>query len=407
MANFFTKWFNKEQPPKQTNVQIMHETRTGFSSWNQSAYENDVFRSAVDSIAKHAAKLKPIHIIDGHEGDKVMNLLLQKRPNPYMNTYDMLYKVATHYLIHNNAFIYIQRDDLGNPVAFYPIRGNSIEFGTNHQGMLLVKFVFQDGSDVYLPYADIIHIRRHFNDNQLLGDSNSALYSLLDVSHKQSEGIVKSIELGASIRGIVKFTGISNDEALREKKDRFTRDYLTLNNTGGVISIDDKVEYTNIDSKPITVDKDQLKAIDEKIYNYLGINQKIVAGNFTEDEFNSFYESSIEPLAIQFSLEFTDKCFTQIELMNGNEITFDNQDLQFRSNESKLRYISALLPAGILTINQALTILNLPTVEDEIGDKRLQTLNYVDMKKANQYQLGEDSENERNTNSNDPDGTEK
>lgn len=403
MANFFTKWFNKDEPPAQTNVEVMHDTRTGFTNWNHSAYENDVFRGAVDSIARHGAKLKPLHIVDGQEGNKALNLLLQKRPNQYMNTYDMLYKVITHYFIYNNAFIYIQRDEAGNATAFYPIRGTSIEFGTNGAGELLVKFVFQDGSDVYIPYADIIHLRRHYNDNQLLGDSNSALESLLGVSHKQNEGIVKSIELGASIRGVVKFSGIANDQALKEKRDRFTKEYLTLNNSGGVISIDAKDEYTNIDSKPIAIDEKQLQAIENKIYNYLGIHRNIVSGNFTEDEFNSFYESIIEPLAKQFSLEFTYKLFTNIELLNGNEIMFDNQDLQFRSNESKLKYITALMPSGVITINQALEILNLPQIEDELGDKRLQTLNYVDMKQANKYQLGEEP-NERTKNSNDSNG---
>ena len=46
----------------------------------------------------------------------------------------------------------------------------------------------------------------------------------------------------------------------------------------------------------------------------------------------------------------------------------------------------------ITTVNQALEILNLPSVPD--GDKRLQTLNVVDAAKANKYQLGENQERE-------------
>ena len=49
--------------------------------------------------------------------------------------------------------------------------------------------------------------------------------------------------------------------------------------------------------------------------------------------------------------------------------------------------IKELVPYGILTINQALEILNLPAVED--GDRRLQTLNVVNAQKADQYQIGE------------------
>ena len=44
------------------------------------------------------------------------------------------------------------------------------------------------------------------------------------------------------------------------------------------------------------------------------------------------------------------------------------------------------MPLGLLTINQALEILNMPGVED--GNRRIQTLNVVDASKANEYQLG-------------------
>ena len=42
------------------------------------------------------------------------------------------------------------------------------------------------------------------------------------------------------------------------------------------------------------------------------------------------------------------------------------------------------MPMGLLTINQALEILNLPSVTD--GDKRLQALNMIDAKQAEKYQ---------------------
>ena len=43
------------------------------------------------------------------------------------------------------------------------------------------------------------------------------------------------------------------------------------------------------------------------------------------------------------------------------------------------------MPMGLLTVNQALEILNLPSVPD--GDRRIQSLNYVDADKAEEYQL--------------------
>ena len=56
------------------------------------------------------------------------------------------------------------------------------------------------------------------------------------------------------------------------------------------------------------------------------------------------------------------------------------------SNKTKVELIKELVPLGLLTVNQALEVLNLPSVPD--GDRRLQTLNVVDAAMANDYQLG-------------------
>ena len=65
---------------------------------------------------------------------------------------------------------------------------------------------------------------------------------------------------------------------------------------------------------------------------------------------------------------------------------FESSRLQFASNATKTNLIKELMPYGLLTINQALEILNLPAVED--GDRRLQTLNVVNADKADEYQTG-------------------
>lgn len=146
------------------------------------------------------------------------------------------------------------------------------------------------------------------------------------------------------------------------------------------------MSYSPINSNPVNIDSEQIRAIQTKIYNYLGISEKIVNSSYTEDEWCAFYESTVEPIAVQLSLEFTRKIFTEREQAFGNRIIFESSRLQFASNSTKVNVIKELVPYGILTINQALEILNLPAVED--GDRRLQTLNVVNAQKADQYQIG-------------------
>lgn len=236
-----------------------------------------------------------------------------------------------------------------------------------------------------LPYSEVIHLRRHYNENDLLGDPNTALTPALELAHTQNEGIMHSIKNSANIRGILHFTQILAPEKLKEEKDRFMADYLSISNDSGVVATDQKAEYTPIEAKAVAVDKDQTNATKTMIYNYLGISESIVNSSYTEDEWAAFYESVIEVIATQMSLEFTRKIFTDREQAFGNSVMFESGRLQFSSNLTKLRLINTLVPYGLLTVNQALEILNLPSVPE--GDRRYQTLNVVDADQASQYQL--------------------
>ena len=389
MANLFTKLFSKKKEPESPQRVELLSSGQAFSAWNGNAYSNDVYRAAVDSIARNAAKLRGLHVIRTDNqgkaaGDDRLNRLLQTEPNPYMNAYDLLYKLITHYYLYNNAFALLQRDNRGGITAIYPLNPNYAEFLLDRRGMLLIKFVFPSGRDVILDYRDVIHIRRNFNENDLLGDNNAALWPVLQLAHTQNEGMEAAIKSGAYIRGIMKIPAIIKQEDLKEARDRFVNDFMSLDNTGGVAAIDNRFDYIPLDHKGYSVDPDQLKEIKDRVYSYLGISEAIVNSSYDEDQWAAFYESVLEPLAVLLSLEFTRKIFNDRERLHGNEIIFESGRMQFTSNQTKIKLIETLMPYGLLSINQALDILNLPSVAD--GEKRLQTLNVVDSEQAAAYQ---------------------
>lgn len=96
-------------------------------------------------------------------------------------------------------------------------------------------------------------------------------------------------------------------------------------------------------------------------------------GNYTEDQWNAFYESTIEPLAVQMSLEFTCKLFTDREIGHGNEIVFEANRLQYASVRTKLGLVQ-LVDRGIMTPNQLAEVFNLPPVPGgDVPIRRLDT----------------------------------
>src|SRR5699024_6090904 len=386
------------EPVETHRAEVMAGNST-FTPFSGNAYESDIYRAAIDAIARNAAKLKGKHIIYSKQnnkretGDQHLNRILNVRPNPYMSAYDLIYKLVTHYYLHNNAYAFLQKDDRGNLQAIYPLSPVNVEFVTDPSNEMYLHFLFASGDEVTLHMSEVLILRRFYNSNDLLGDSNTAIMPALDLAHTQNEGLEQSIKKSANIRGILKYNQILNEKDLKKIKDQFVEDYFSMQNQGGVAVLDQKVDYTPIDMKSVTIDDGQLESVKKKIYEYLGISESIVNSTYSEDEWAAFYESVIEPLSLQFSLELTEKLFTEREQAFGNRIIFESNRLQFASNESKTRLLKELVPLGLLTINQSLEILNLPPVED--GDKRLQTLNVVNADKADEYQTG-GKEDERN-----------
>lgn len=359
-----------------------------FSQFNGDAYSNDIYRSAVDTIARHIAKLTGKHVNDTKNFNNYrINRILQHRPNPYMSGYDFLYKIATQYYLYNNAFILIQKDDRGNLTGLFPLTPNSVEYVVDGAGEMYLKFLFNDGEVVHFHISEVAVLRRHFNSNELLGDNNDAIMNALQLAHTQSEGMNEAIKNSAQIRGILKYNQTLSDSKLKEKKDAFMNDYLSMSNNGGIIPLDAMLEYTPLKVTDVQIDTSQMEVVKKKIYDYLGINEDIVTGKYDENLWQAFYESTIEPFAIQLSSELTDKIFTEREQAFSNRIIFESSKLQYASNQSKSNMIKELLPLGLLTINEARDLMNLSAVED--GDERIQSLNYIEKTLAKNYQMGD------------------
>lgn len=402
MGGFLKKFFSNKSFSKteMKQTEVMSGSPAIFTPFSGDAYESDIYRAAVDAIARNAAKLKPTHIVtmrgERKDGDNQLNRILQVRPNPYMTTYDMIYKLVTHYYLYNNAFAYLQKDDKGYLTGIYPLRPLNMEYLTDPTNELYCKFYFMGGKEVTLSYGEVFTIRRFFNSNDLLGDTNTAIVPTLNLAHTQSEGLENSIKANATIRGILKYNQVLSPAKLKEEKEAFINDYLSVSNNGGIAAVDSKAEYIPLELNPVNIDEKQLQAVKQKIYDYLGISVNIVNSVYNENEWAAFYESVIEPLAVQFSLELTDKLFTPREQAFGNSILLEANRLQFASNTTKTNILKELMPLGLFTVNQALEILNLPAVAD--GDRRVQTLNVVSTDIVDQYQMQKKggNRNERN-----------
>ena len=193
----------------------------------------------------------------------------------------------------------------------------------------------------------------------------------MNVISTTDQGIIKAVKNSGVIRWLLKYNSSLRPEDLRKNVKQFTEDFLSTENEGGAAGVDSKAEAQQIDPKDYVPNAAQMDRTTQRIYSFFNTNEKIVQSNFNEDEWNAYYESEIEPIAMQLSNEFTRKLFTRRERGFGNKIIFAANNLQYASMNTKLG-LQAMVDRGAMTPNEWREVLNLPPVED--GDKPLRRL---------------------------------
>ena len=387
---------SSEIPQTATEVKVLDDSKAVFTPYKGDFHDDIDIRACVDAIARNGAKMHPRHIrnFNGKMEDLKDNLykLLAKQPNEIQDAYKFYYQVITNLELYNDSFVYIQRDKDLKVTGLYPLdftEGKLYEF----QGKLWVKFKFGRSKERFVPYDSCIHLTRFVGKDGLFGGSTLPIIKTLSIKHVIDEGIINAIKTTQHIKGIIKSTkAMLKPEDVKKMRDQFVADFIKYGDKSGIGGLDATTDFTPVKLDPQTASDSQVKIFDNKILSYFGVNENIIQSKYSEDEWNAFYESVLEPIGLQMSLEFTNKIFTPTEKNFGNEILFESNRLQYASNNTKinlLRYAN-----NIMTINELREIFNLAPVED--GYVRMQDLNHVSSDIANDYQLGGDEENEGN-----------
>ena len=112
-----------------------------------------------------------------------------------------------------------------------------------------------------------------------------------------------------------------------------------------------------------------MKLIEQNVYQYFMINEDVLQNKAYGDAWSAFYEGAIEPFSIQFSEVMTKMLFTLTEQSFGNKVMLTANRLQYMTNKDKLEVSSQLVDRGVISINDAREIWNLPPVDG--GDVRV------------------------------------
>ena len=356
-----------------------------YTQMGQGEYDNVVVQQAINCIVKEMKKLYPQHVIRRGGGDvepqfdSIQRVL--ENPNPIMTTSDFMEKIIWNLMLNYNSFVLPVWNESNQLTQLWPVQPVNVEFLQDSRGEYWIKMTFQNDVEGTVRYNDVIHLRYNYSVNDWMGGNqfgqpdNKQLQKTLETNDILLNGVAKALKSSFAVNGLVQFNTIIDEEKAQESIRRLEE---RLNaNESGLMGIDLKSTFTQFKRDIKLVDADTLKFVDDRILRHFRVPLKILEGDYTTEEYEAFYQSTLEPIIISMGQAFTKCIFSDHESFGfGHKIVFQPKELIFLSTQQKLESVRLLGDAGALYVNEARTMIGLPA-RDEYNDVKFQSLNYV------------------------------
>ena len=372
-----------------------------FTSFGKDIYLSDFVNNAIDRIASEIAKIDIKSIVQKGDLLQIQNdditRLFRFKPNPLQTTSDFLANIEWLRRKNRNAFIYPQyeilklRDDreFKRYTAFYPLKPQNIYIGINNGQVWEVRMDFEDGSSYTLPYSDLIHMKWRRGASTIVGGGDDYgqvndydIVRTIDALDKTIQGLPKSIEASLQIKGVYHAKTLADAQKLKNIRDEF-EDHITVSKSG-MVATDLGGEFTPVRITPPEISDTALKFLKSVIQERYGVSAAILSGDYDGEQHSAFYQTSIEEFIIQFEQAMTACLFTPREQDVGHRIKCYYSKVNYMATKDKMELASLAKETGIMTLNQINEMFGIEPFEN--GNRRLQSLNYMNINEIDAYQ---------------------
>lgn len=334
-----------------------------FTTRAGSMYEYDLVRAAVDARARHISKLEVR--ATGAAKPKLQSRI-PRRPNDFQTWSQFLYRTSTILDMQNTAFIVPVTDVYGEQIGYYPVLPSRCEL-VNVNGELWIRYRFNSGKTAALPAAECGVMTKFQYGDDFFGETNSAINPTLKMLDMQNTSIEEAVKQSATYRFMAKVSNFAREEDLAKERKRFDREHLQGDGGGILLFPNTYTDIKQIEPKPYTVDAKEMEQIKENVFNYFGVNIEVLQNKALGNTLDAFFNGAIEPFEIQLSEVLTGMTFSDREIAAGSRIEVTSNRLQYMPVDTKINMVNQLGDRGMITLDEARALFNLPPLPDGAG----------------------------------------
>ena len=297
--------------------------------------------------------------------------LLNIEPHPMYGKFIFWKTMVSNMLLHGNAYGYIHRDGLGNPLNFILLYPGDVEVYINDADKKLkYKIINKDG---FIDPEDMIHLL-NYSTNGIYGKSTieygSRSLGIAIASDKNAKGF---FENGGNMSGIISVDGRidpAKAAAIKTAWNQAFSPYTDDTTPGGIAILERGMEY-----KPISVDPVNSQLLESRKWNVEEIARwfnlpAMKLGITTTQYYNSIESNNLEylqttltPIMERIEGELRRKLYRPSQ--RGIVIARFNENSVLRADlDSKINYMSKSIDAGLMTINEGRKEMGLKSIKD-------------------------------------------
>lgn len=338
-----------------------------FTSWTGELYEQELIRAAINTLATHISKLN-VEIIGAARPE--LQTKMKHAPNEFQTWPQFLARAATIYYTTNNLIFAPVFDKFGRVSGVYTPIAQRCEI-VQYNEVPFLRYEFSNGTRAAVELENCGIMPRMQYKDDFFGESNNALIPTIDLIHMTNQGIEEGVKSAATYRFYGTINNFTKAEDLAKERQRFTEENFSKEAKGGGLLLFPNTykDIKQITVKPWVVDAEQMRIIRDNVFEYFGVNEKILTNSFDSEIWSAFYEGAIEPWSVAFSETMTKMLFTLREQSAGNMVMATANRLQYMSNADKLNVSAQMADRGLMTRNEIREIWNLPPLPEPYGSQ--------------------------------------
>lgn len=369
--SLFDKIFKKDRESekvlqKYTVFTELNGYRPVFHSWGGQIYESELVRAAIDARARHISKLEPLFY--GSARPSLINKM-KHAPNEWQTWSQFFYRAST-ILDVKNTCIFVPVFDADMMVTgYYPVLPHRCEI-VEYNKEPWIRYKFGSGEEAAVEMRLCAILTKYQYKHDFFGEDNKAMHPTIELLDYNRQGINEAVKNSGAWNFMAQADNFTDPDDLELERKRFAKKNLAKDaeNDGFILFPNTYRNVQQIKSAQYTLDAEQMERIQKNVYDYFGVNEKVMQNVANGDELDAFFNGCVEPFAIQISEALTRAMFSLRERSNGAKFFASSNRLQYMSTSAKVGMAQQLLDRGVMTINEARELFNFAPVPN--GDIR-------------------------------------